>query len=246
MRARLLATLVVLMVLGLAVRASLVDTSMGPAPVVVELFTSQGCSSCPPADQLLREIASDRALRGKVIPLAFHVDYWNHLGWSDPFSSHAWTQRQMAYVGSMKLSSAYTPQAVVNGSVQLVGSRKGALSSAISEGSRRATVGRVSVRAMRTGNGVSALVDAEAPAGYDVMVALFQDGVTTSIGAGENGGRTQTEDAIVRRLQRVSGESVTLPVDPAWKDIGVAVFLQNRQTLAIGNAAVARVADPTF
>ena len=74
--------------------------------VVVELFTSQGCSSCPPADALVRELRKDP----NVIPIAYHVDYWNYLGWRDPFSAPDWTLRQMQYVHAMKLNSAYTPQ----------------------------------------------------------------------------------------------------------------------------------------
>src|SRR5437764_14523810 len=88
---------------------------LGPAPVVVELFTSQGCSSCPPADQLVSEIAHDASLRGRVIPLTFHVDYWDRLGWRDPFSSAEWSRRQYAYVHALHVNSAYTPQIVVGG-----------------------------------------------------------------------------------------------------------------------------------
>src|ERR1700742_2381904 len=80
---------------------------LGPTPVVVELFTSQGCSSCPPADAMVAAMAHDEALRGRVIPLAFHGDYWDYLGWRDPFSSHAWTDRQMTYKEAMQLPSAY-------------------------------------------------------------------------------------------------------------------------------------------
>src|SRR6476646_10282347 len=99
--------------------------------VVVELFTSQGCSSCPPADELLGRIARDPSLRGRVIPLAFHVDYWDHLGWRDPFSSPEWSQRQLDYVRAMHLSGAYTPQAVVGGAREFVGSNESQLFSAI-------------------------------------------------------------------------------------------------------------------
>src|SRR3954454_13978052 len=98
------------------------ERKLGPNPVVVELFTSQGCSSCPPADALIHDITTDPAMRGRVIPLAFHVDYWDSLGWRDPFSSAEWTQRQARYARTMRLSSAYTPQAVVNGSRKFVGS----------------------------------------------------------------------------------------------------------------------------
>lgn len=237
MRARFVALLAGI-VIAIAVSASLVDKPLGTTPVVVELFTSQGCSSCPPADELIRTLSHDASLRGKVIPLAFHVDYWNHLGWTDPFSSRAWSQRQMAYTEAMRLNSAYTPQAVVNGSTELVGSRRGALLSAIGDASRRTPVGRISVQATRDRNRIAANVHAEAPAGYDVMLVVFQNGVTTKIDAGENGGRMATDDAIVRRLQRVSGETISVPIDSTWRDVGVAVFLQDRQTLRIVNAAV--------
>lgn len=210
---------------------------LGPAPVVVELFTSQGCSSCPPAEALFREIAHDPSLRGKVIPLAFHVDYWDRLGWRDPFSSADWTRRQQFYTRALRLDSAYTPQAVVNGSRQLVGSSSSGLRTAIDEASRRAVSGRVGIEASRTGATVTANVHADAPPGTDVMLALFENDVTTRIGAGENSGLTETEDAIVRRLLRVGNGTVTLPIDPSWKHLGVAVFLQDHNTLQIRNAA---------
>src|SRR5687768_2942471 len=111
----------------------------GDTPVVVELFTSQGCSSCPSADELLRRIARDPKLRGRVVPLAYRVDYWNRLGWHDPFSSREWSQRQGEYVRTMKLESAYTPQVVINGTRQMVGSNSFAVYRAIEEESQRKT-----------------------------------------------------------------------------------------------------------
>jgi hypothetical protein len=202
--------------------------------VVVELFTSQGCSSCPPAEALISEL---RSVNG-VVPLSFHVDYWDRLGWKDPFSSRLWTQRQLMYVGAMKLNSAYTPQAVVNGTAQLVGSSRGEMMSAIAAASRKPPVGKISVSATRSTNAVNVTVQADAPEGYDVVLALFQNRVTTNIRSGENAGRIDTEDAVVRRLQRVSNGTVTLPIEASWRDLGVAVFLQNRETLAIGNSAL--------
>src|SRR5438045_8210665 len=100
------------------------------AAVVVELFTSQGCSSCPPADALISELSKKQ---GQVIPLAFHVDYWDNAYWRDPFSSHEWTERQMMYARTFKLNSAYTPQMVVNGTKQFVGSNAMAMNAAIDE-----------------------------------------------------------------------------------------------------------------
>ncbi len=205
------------------------------AVVVLELFTSQGCSSCPPADELLSKVRNQPG----VVALAYHVDYWDHLGWRDPFSSHQWTERQSQYVRAMHLNSAYTPQMVVNGTAQFVGSQASALKSALA--SSRPAVGKVSVTATRTFNTVTASVHADAPSSDDVMLALFQNDATTSIRAGENSGRTANDDAIVRRLLRVTNGEVKVPVEASWRNIGVVVFLQNRETLAIDNAAVAEV-----
>ena len=101
------------------------------APVaLLELFTSEGCSSCPPADNLLPDLAK---LDSNIIPLSFHVDYWNRLGWEDPFSSSEYTGRQREYVSQLNLESAYTPQLVVNGEYELVGSNRGKAVSTIHE-----------------------------------------------------------------------------------------------------------------
>ena len=235
MRPRTVASIVAASI-AIAVGAAIAQQPLGPAPVVVELFTSQGCSSCPPADALLSQLKN----RPGVIPLGFHVDYWDHQGWRDAFSSRQWTQRQMMYVSSMHLQSAYTPQAVVNGSSQLVGSNQAAMESAIENASRQPVVGRVNVTAARKGSEITAIVQADAPPSDDIVLAVFQDGVTTSIGGGENSGRTQTENGIVRMIRRVQSGTVTLPVNAAWKDVGVVVFLQDRETLKIGNAAIAR------
>src|SRR5688572_26576905 len=91
---------------------------MSSNAVLVELVTSEGCSSCPPADELLNELSA----RDDVIPLAFHVDYWDHLGWPDPFASRRWTERQQAYAKAFRSRSLYTPQAVIAGRAECVGS----------------------------------------------------------------------------------------------------------------------------
>src|SRR5260370_15606082 len=91
---------------------SQIDAVADGAPVVLELFTSEGCSSCPPADALLSDLGSSTK---SVVPLAYHVDYWDLLGWSDPFSSHQWSERQSAYALALKLNGGYTPQIVIDG-----------------------------------------------------------------------------------------------------------------------------------
>jgi hypothetical protein len=216
--------------------------ALGPKPVVVELFTSQGCSSCPPADALLRGIARDPSLHGHVIPLAFHVDYWNHLGWRDPFSSAEWSRRQMFYVRSFQLNSAYTPQMVVNGARQFVGSSSTNMNAALEEASRARSVGNVTLNVSRAGSKIDASVRADVPANSDVFVVLFEDDVSTRIEGGENAGRTATEDAIVRQAVRLGTgpltRSITLDADPSWKRLGVVAFAQDRATLAITAAMV--------
>jgi len=214
---------------------------LGPSPVVVELFTSQGCSSCPPADALIHDIANDPALRGRVIPLAFHVDYWDSLGWRDPFSSAEWTQRQARYARTMHLSSAYTPQAVVNGTRGFVGSNRSALNAALEKASSEKSRTEITLTARREGNSLIADIHANVAANDDLMLAIVEDGVTTKIEHGENAGRTLTNDAIVRKLVHVAPGETTVRLDPAWRNVSATAFVQDRNTLAIGVAATTQV-----
>ena len=227
------------------------ERKLGNAPVVVELFTSQGCSSCPPADALLRELARDASLRGRVIPLAYHVDYWNRLGWSDPFSSADWSRRQQFYVRQLRADSAYTPQAVVGGTQQFVGSNRAQLDAAIARASAEAPAGMLRVTSTVAGDQLTVNVHADVTRSgkWDVMIAVVEDDLTTRVANGENGGRTFNEDAVVRRLERAGGvtsgtfdKMLTIPIDRSWKRdrIHVAAFLQDHATLAIGGAAAAR------
>jgi hypothetical protein len=244
-RPRLIPILAV--VAAIAVLALTMDATppkLGPTPVVVELFTSQGCSSCPPADALIHKIANDRKLRGRVIPLAFHVDYWDSLGWRDPFSSAEWSQRQALYARTMHLSSAYTPQAVVNGTHEFVGSNRSALNAELERDSNaKPPAANIALTARREGNNVVATIHAAVPASHDLMLAVTEDGVTTKVDHGENAGRTLTDDAIVRRLIRVNPGQTTvmIPIDAAWRNVSAAAFVQDRTTLAIGASAAARV-----
>ena len=236
------------------------DVGDAPAPhpdrvVVLELFTSQGCSSCPPADRLLSRLGRDPELGARVVPLSFHVDYWNRLGWRDPFSSPDWSERQARYVRALRARSAYTPQLVVDGERELVGSHEGRVRDAIRRSLGEPPVGRLEVQVGRPVDGeLPVRVSAELLDGtprHDLMLALFQTGLETDVPQGENAGRHLANDYVVRRLTRVTElspesrrveESVRLPVDPEWGagDLGVAAFLQSPQDLAIGAAAVER------
>jgi hypothetical protein len=199
---------------------------MGNKPVVVELFTSQGCSSCPPADQLLSELAHDPALRGKIIPLAFHVDYWDHLGWRDPFSSRQWTARQMTYVRSMSLASAYTPQIVVDGQQQMVGSDRAAVLAAIGRASHDNAGAKLAIS-----NGVAT---GSTSRELELIALQVQSDAPTAVKAGENDGRTLHNESIVRELTRVA--RVNGAFSQAVKGANV-VLLQDPKTLKIYAAA---------
>jgi hypothetical protein len=209
---------------------------VGTRAVVVELFTSQGCSSCPPADELLHQIARDPRLEGKVIPLAFHVDYWNSLGWRDPFSSHEWSERQGAYVRALKLAGAYTPQVVVNGTRQMVGSNRAEIYGAIEEDSKLPNEGTITIAAAAGGY----VVRATSPHEYaDLVIVTFENGATTPVTSGENHGKTLASDAIVRTLVRATSTPGSSSIErkievPA--SLGIAAFLQDRTTRRIWSA----------
>jgi len=163
--------------------------------VVVELFTSQGCSSCPPAEALIRELHKDP----NVITIAYHVDYWDYLGWKDPFSSRLWTQRQGQYIQAFKLQSSYTPQIVVDGARQMIGSNAFAVRAAIDEASKRGSVASVKVSADRG----SVTIETNAPReGLELIIVTTEDGIVTKIERGELHGTTQTNDAIARTFAR--------------------------------------------
>ncbi|MDX1632410.1 MAG: DUF1223 domain-containing protein [Thermoanaerobaculia bacterium] len=222
-------------------------------PVVVELFTSQGCSSCPPADELLSELAEDPELHGRIVPLAFHVDYWNSIGWEDPFSSEEWSDRQRRYARALPSGRVYTPMLVVDGRTHMVGSREPEARRAIAEALARKPGAQLEVEVEWTpgeasGGVVTATArviemasDAPEPGELRTRIALFESGLDTSVPRGENRGRRLHNDVVVRRLATVSGRGgkTTFPLAPGWEPqhLGVAVFLQDPETMAILGAA---------
>ena len=191
-----------------------------PAPaqtVVVELFTSEGCSSCPPADQVLSRLVSapryGNARRSKgvvmlapgieVIALGEHVDYWDQLGWKDKFSSPLFSARQQDYGKAFHLESVYTPQIVVNGQTEVLGSDARAVQAAISEASKKA-MAQVTM-AMASPQTVSFTIS-KLPAGSheaDILMGVTEDGLATSIFGGENNGRQLRHAAVVRSISSV-------------------------------------------
>ncbi len=197
MRFSPLGAAIVLLSSGFTVAAMTPAVASGASrPVVVELFTSEGCSSCPPADALLTELAR----RGDVLPLAFHVTYWNALGWRDPYSLDAATSRQANYAAQLG-GGSYTPEMVVNGRREMVGSERGDVAAAIASASR---IAEAPVRLDRSGSGVKVTIAAGHGRGRVLLIG-FDTEHRTTIGRGENSGRTLLESNIVRSL-RVIGE----------------------------------------
>lgn len=168
-------------------------------PVVVELFTSQGCSSCPPADALLSALAD----RPGVLALAFHVDYWNRLGWVDPFSGAWTTARQYAYAALWGTGQVYTPQAVIDGGRDAVGSDSAAMEEAIAAARSGPSV-PVAITAAAAG-AVRINVGAGAPADAVLWLVGFDDRHETPVRRGENTGRVLINRNVVRGLTRLDG-----------------------------------------
>jgi len=165
--------------------------SAAPTPIVVELFTSEGCSSCPPADALLRKLDSSQPIAGaQLIVLEEHVDYWDDLGWKDPFSSRDWTLRQTEYAQRLNVRAPYTPQMVVNGGVELLGSDS-ARAGKVFDQERSLTVVPIHITDVRIEGGKvhAHVATGEVPAKAEVFVALALDHADTEVKRGENGGR---------------------------------------------------------
>ena len=186
-------------------------------PVLVELFTSEGCSSCPPADQLLMLLDAQQFVAGAlVIPLSEHVEYWNGLGWRDPFSAPMFTQRQQEYADVLTAGLIYTPQMVVDGQTELIGSQRDIAHQAIA---RAAVVPKAAIALALTRQGGGSAVRVEvtisgvaglgARGDADLWLALTEDGLETDVRRGENANRRLPHAAVVRRLEKVE----TLPMD---------------------------------
>jgi len=210
-------------------------------PVLVELFTSEGCSSCPPADELLANLAKSQPVAGAlVIPLSEHVDYWNHLGWSDPYSSKLFSERQGAYAAAFRNSGVYTPQAVVDGGVELVGSDQSKMQSAIASAARDP---KLHVVVTRTGSSLRVRVEPSPSGpkgqGAQVLLAIVESGLQSQVSRGENSGRRLSHTAVVRKLEVVGllqdgvfEKEIAVKLDPSWKaeNLSAVAFVQERPT----------------
>jgi len=236
-------------------------TQQAPTPVLVELFTSEGCSSCPPADALLARLVSSPAGAGaEIIALKQHVDYWNRLGWIDRFSSPAFSQRQAEYAQVFGRGSVYTPQMVVDGQEEFVGSDEAKARPAIVRASR-VPKARVQLKLIRQTSVAAGEVRlrvhiVDLPEGTpgdtaEVFLAITQDNLSSQVSRGENAGRKLAHTAVVRDLRRVARfdplreftAEFQVPVSSDWKfeDLRAVVFVQEQHSRHVLGAAQVRL-----
>ena len=231
-----------------------------PVPVLVELFTAEGCSSCPPADTLLEKLIDAQPAAGvQIVGLGEHVDYWDRLGWKDRFSSAALTARQQKYANRSKGADIYTPQMVVDGQDAFVGSDLAAARRAIERaiagphGSVRINVDEAAANVAHVALAVTSLPASTAGDRADLLVAITEDRLRTEVKRGENQGRTLTHAAVVRDMRTVaegvsssSAAEATIKLAPDWArpNLKVVAFVQGRGSRRVLATAVATIARP--
>jgi hypothetical protein len=224
-------------------------------PVVVELFTSEGCSSCPPADALLARLADEQlGSNVQLIALEEHVDYWNDLGWVDPFSSRDWTSRQYVYAGALKNGNPYTPQMVVDGTVEFVGNQSKQARETIlkAAGNPKIAVALVQGESKSAGGKLEATAGSGAA---EVWLAITETGLHSAVTRGENAGEDLHHAAIVRFMRKI-GEAqadreasfagdAAVPLKKEWKreNLRAVLFVQEKKSRRILGAAEIRIAE---
>jgi hypothetical protein len=212
----------------------------GERPILVELFTSEGCSSCPPADALLAELAG----RPEVLALSFHVDYWDRLGWKDPFSSALSTDRQQRYAALLGLATVYTPQIVVDGKWQAVGSNRASVERALAS-ARDSRTEVPMLLALDHGRARIKLGAGNAELSGAVFLVGFDRRHVTAVRAGENDGRALAHVDVVRGLEEVAqfdGRAREIEVPIPWSCDRIAAILQTGDGRVVGLAV--RDAEP--
>ena len=238
----------------------------GRVPVIVELFTSEGCSSCPPADRLLSKLIEQQPVEDvEIIGMEQHVDYWDRLGWRDPFSLGQLTERQSEYGSAFRLRSIYTPQMVVDGRYQFVGSERVDVLDAIAAAARqpKANVSlTVSLSAAEKGARVLAFMvggrdipENVEPERIEVVLAIIEDGLVSDVSRGENRGKLLRHRGVTRHFAAIgkisrggaSGFSRegSIALDPSWRleNLKAVVFLQVRTSRRIVGASLVSLSD---
>lgn len=235
---------VVLLVLTALVHLSAESKANAPdskgTPVLVELFTSEGCSDCPPADAILERLDRSQPVAGaQLIVLSEHVDYWNDIGWKDPYSSHAYSERQSTYARRFRLSSVYTPQMVVDGKFEFVGSDE---RRAITAAERATKADKVSMslsgahlesESVLTVHLDAGRLPATATRPAAVLLAIADEKDESHVSGGENGGRTLRHVAVLRSLKQVGSLD---PMNPLSQDVIIEIPRRNRSIRLIAFA----------
>ncbi len=201
---------------------------------VVELFTSEGCSSCPAAEAVLAKIHSEYP--DGVYVMEFHVDYWNYIGWTDVYSSPEYTARQKHYAGLFHLGSTYTPQAIVNGKKELVGSDDAAMHRYVNEAIKKRSAVSLKLATMTKGHNVSVEYTVSNTANQILNIALVQKNAESNVKRGENSGKKLKHINVVRELQTVDAAAghgsatFILPPDLNAADFIVIAYTQDKKT----------------
>lgn len=233
-------------------------------PVIVELFTSEGCSSCPPADAVLAKLDRTQPVEGaEVIPLALHVDYWNYLGWSDPYSSPSFSERQGEYARAYGKDGVYTPQMIVDGVKEFPGGNGGLAADAIAKAANAPKAEtRIARATQQPSEGVRLAVSlrnipklTEGDAAY-VLLAVTESNLSSDVARGENAGRRLAHVGVVRSLTTIGSladardgafdTETVVPLMKNWRraNLRAVVFAQERGSRRILAAASASLAEP--
>lgn len=230
------------------------------APVIVELFTSEGCSSCPPADKILEHLEKSQPVEGaEIIALSEHVDYWNYIGWSDPFSSELFSARQQAYAPVFRNDGVYTPQMVVDGQAEFVGSNLTKAQTAIARAAKlpKADVtlewmaDAKSIKLKASVEKLPAISDGDTA---EVLLAITESNLASQVVRGENAGRRLPHTAVVRELRSLGNISdsgkpfraeTTFAPGKDWKlgNLRTVIFVQERRHKRILGATVVNLAE---
>ncbi len=223
-------------------------------PILVELFTSEGCSSCPPADALLQKLDAQPIPGQEMIVLSEHVDYWNHIGWKDPYSSRFYSDRQSAYARRLGLSDVYTPQMIVDGTSQFVGSDEALADKALAEAltNPKIALHLSSVSVAATNVLLAHLETGALPESFglpvaDVYIAVALNRAESHVARGENAGRTLAHTAVVRSIVKVGNirqgqafaQDIQVKLDPSTDthNLRLIAFVQEPgQGRVIGSA----------
>ena len=239
----ILITFIVTTFYGLALSAAECSAKSGKNRVaLLELYTSEGCSSCPPADKWLSSLAEQGIGSDKVLPLSLHVDYWNYIGWRDPYSAAEYTQRQRKVAQRNRLRSIYTPQFVFNGR-DYRGWRRQNVKLLLDEVNAWPAAAKLSLNwKMMSADTLTTSVSSEllngSASGSTLFVALYENDLLSNVTAGENDGRSLHHDYVVRKMfaipfsgKKTIDKEINFPVQPGWnkKNLGVATFVQQHR-----------------